>query len=133
MAGAEFILQAGIGTFGCGSLVVGQVGGIGDVDQAAPCPLGGDFGFEGGIAAGIAVDHGDPAGGAAIIDDGLGIVGGIHKVVEPYDALFAGPGERDGNLAVVGGRGGEDRGDRDDPVSGIPRVKRPGAGSGCSL
>ena len=26
-----------------------------------------------------------------------------HQVVEPHDALFAGSGERDGDLAVMGG------------------------------
>ena len=76
--------------------------GSGDFDQPAPCALGGDFGLERGIAAGVAVDHRNPAGGEAIIDDRLGVVCGIHQVVEPHDALFAGSGERDGDLAVMG-------------------------------
>ena len=41
------------------------------------------------------------------------------EVVEPHDALFAGPGERDGDLAVMDGSGGEDRGDGDDAVGCI--------------
>ena len=91
---------------------------MGDFDQPAPCALGGDFSLERGIAAGVAVNHRNPAGGEAIIDDRPGVVCGIHEVVEPHDALFAGPGERDGNLAVMDGSGGEDRGDGDDAVGG---------------
>ena len=119
VAATELILDAGIGTFGRASLVIGQVPGIRDFDQPAPCALGGDFGLKRGIAAGVAVDHRNPAGGEAIIDDRLRVVRGFHEVVEPHDALFAGPGERDGDLAVMGGSGGEDRGDGDDAVGGI--------------
>ena len=119
MAATEFIFDARIGAFCGGPLVVCQVGGVGDFDQSAPCALGGDFSLERGIAAGVAVNHRNPAGGEAIIDDRLGVVCGIHEVVEPHDALFAGPGERDGDLAVMGGSGGEDRGDGDDAVGGI--------------
>ena len=133
MAGAEFVLQAGVGAFGGGSFVVGRIPRICDVDQPAACPLGGDFGLAACVATGVALDHGNPARGDAIIDDGLGIVGGIHEIVEPNGTLFAGPGERDGDLAVMGGSGGENGGDRDAAIGGIPRVKRPGAGSGCSL
>ena len=64
---AELILDAGIGTFGRASLVIGQVPGIGDFDQPAPRALGGDFGLERGIAAGVAVDHRNPAGGDAMM------------------------------------------------------------------
>ena len=42
---------------------------------------------------------------------------GIHEVVEPHDALFAGPAQRDGDLAVMGGSGGEDRGDGTMPLA----------------
>ena len=117
VAATELILDAGIGTFGRASLVIGQVPGIGDFDQPAPRALGGDFGLERGIAAGGAVDRRNPAGGEAFIDDRLGVVWGIHEVVEPHDALFAGPGERDGDLAVMGGSGGEDRGDGTMPLA----------------
>ncbi len=102
-------------------LVIGGVPGIRDFDQPAPCALGGDFGLKRGIAAaGVAVDHRNPAGGlrqSSMI--GCASYAGIHEVVEPHDALFAGPGERDGDLAVMGGSGGEDRGDGDDAVGGI--------------
>src|SRR5580700_12004441 len=54
VAAAEPILDAGIGTFGRASLVIGQVPGIGDFDQLTPCALGGDFGLERRIAAGVA-------------------------------------------------------------------------------
>ena len=51
----------------------------------------------------------------------------IHEVVEPHDALFAGPGERDGDLAVMGGSGGEDRSDGDAPPlrAAVPVQRRP--------
>ncbi len=101
VAATELILDAGIGAFGRTSLVIGQVPGIRDFDQPAPCALGGDFGRERGIAAGVTVDYRNPAGGEATIDDRLGVVRGIHEVVEPHDALFAGPGEQDGDLAVM--------------------------------
>ena len=39
VAATELILDAGIGTFGRASLVIGQVRGIGDFDQPAPCAL----------------------------------------------------------------------------------------------
>ena len=119
MSATEFIFDASIGAFCGGPLVVCQVPGIGDFDQPAPCALGGDFRLERGVATSVTVDHRNPAGGEAIIDDGLGVVGGIHEVVEPHEALFAGPGERDGDLAVMGGSGGEDRSDGDDAVGGI--------------
>ena len=73
MAATEFIFDASIGAFCGGPLVVCQVPGIGEFDQPAPCALGGDFGLERGIAAGVAVDHRNPAGGKAIIDDRLGV------------------------------------------------------------
>ena len=119
MAATEFIFDASIGAFCGGRFVVCQVPGIGDFDQPAPCALGGDFRLERGVAAGVAVDHRNPAGGEAIIDDRVSVVCGIHEVVELHDALFAGPGERDGDLAVMDGSGGEDRGDGDDAVGGI--------------
>src|SRR5580700_8780612 len=52
VAATELILDAGIGTFGRASLVMGRVPGIANFDQPAPCALGGDFGLERGIAAG---------------------------------------------------------------------------------
>src|SRR4051794_41388811 len=45
-------------------------------------------------------------------DGGGGIVGGVHDVIEPDDALLALAGERDGDLAVVNRGGGENGGDR---------------------
>jgi hypothetical protein len=55
-AAAEFVLQAPIGSFGIGALIVGQVPWIGHMDQAPAGPLGGDLCLEAGIAAGVAVD-----------------------------------------------------------------------------
>ena len=57
VAATELNLEAGIGRFGRAWIVIGQVAGIGDFDEQAPCALGGDFGLERGIAAGVAVDH----------------------------------------------------------------------------
>jgi hypothetical protein len=37
-----------------------------------------------------------------ILDNDLGVIGGVHDVVAPGDALLASPGERDGDLAVMG-------------------------------
>src|SRR4051794_12756176 len=45
-------------------------------------------------------------------DGGGGIVGGVHDVVEPDDALLALAGERDGDLAVVNRGRGKNGGDR---------------------
>ena len=75
---------------------------LGDVDEGATSPLGEDLGFAVGVGAWVDVDDGDAALREGIGDNGLGVVGGVHAVVAPGDALLAGPGERDGDLAVMG-------------------------------
>jgi hypothetical protein len=54
-----------------------------------------------------------------ILDDGLGVIGGVHDVVAPGDALLAGPGEGDGDLAVMGRGRSEDGGDGDAGLADI--------------
>jgi hypothetical protein len=74
--------------------------------------VGEDLGFAVLVGAWVDVDDGDAALGEGILDDGLGVIGGVHDVVAPGDALLAGPGERNGDLAVVGRGRSEDGGNR---------------------
>src|SRR4051794_5539327 len=112
MTTAVVVFDGAIGALDGGALVVDQVVRIGHVDGAAGGAFGGDLGLQRGLAAGIAVDDRDASRRLAIGNDRGGIVGGVHDVIEPDDALLALAGERDGDLAVVNRGGGENGGDR---------------------
>src|SRR6185312_11198211 len=101
MTTAVVVFDGAVGVLGGGALVVDQVIRIGHVDGAAGGAFGGDLGLQRGLTAGVAVDDRDTSRRLAIGDDRGGIVGGVHDVIEPDDALFALAGERDGDLAVV--------------------------------
>src|SRR3954468_13319054 len=107
MTPAVVVFEGAIDALGGGALVVDQIIRIGHVDGAAGSAFGGDFGLQHGVTAGVAVDDRYASHSLAIGDDGGGIVGGVHDVVEPDDALLALAGERDGDLAVVNRGGGE--------------------------
>src|SRR3954453_18318209 len=112
MTTAVVVFDGAIDALGGGALVVDQIIRIGHVDSAAGSAFRGDFGLQHGVTAGVAVDDRDASRSLTIGDDGGGIVGGVHDVVEPDDALLALAGERDGELAVVNRSGGENGGDR---------------------
>src|SRR3954465_13463229 len=112
MTTAVVVFDGAIDALGGGALVVDQIVRIGHVDGVAGSAFGGDFGLPHGVTAGVAVDDRDASRSLTIGDDGGGIVGGVHDVVEPDDALLALAGERDGELAVVNRGGGENGGDR---------------------
>src|SRR4051812_17919448 len=112
MTTAVVVFDGAVDALGGGALVVDQVVRIGHVDGAAGGAVGGDLGLQRGLTAGIPIDDRDPSRRLAIGNDRGGIVGGVHDVIEPDDALLAFAGERDGDLAVVNRGGGENGGDR---------------------
>src|SRR6201996_6889680 len=112
MTTAAVVLDGAVDALGGGALVVDQVIRIGHVDGAAGGAFGGDLGLQGGVTAGGAGGDRDPSPRPAIGDDRGGIVGGVHDVIEPDDALLALAGERDGDLAVVNRGSGQNGGDR---------------------
>lgn len=99
--GAEFVLEAGIGALRHSADFVQFVVSIGDVDKAWRTRSA-RIGFAVFIGARVDVDDRDAALRGGIRDNRLGILGGVHDVVAPSDALLAGAGERDGDLAVMG-------------------------------
>src|SRR5271168_1381185 len=119
VSGAELVLEAGIGALRHSADFVQFVVSIGDVDEGSADPLGEDLGFAVFIGAWVDVDDRDAALREGILDNGLGVIGGVHEVVAPSDALLAGPGERDGDLAVVGRCRSENGGDRDAGLADI--------------
>src|SRR5271165_3823971 len=109
VSGAELVLEAGIGALRHSADFVQFVVSIGDVDEGLAVFIG----------AWVDVDDRDAALREGILDNGLGVIGGVHEVVAPSDALLAGPGERDGDLAVVGRCRSENGGDRDAGLADI--------------
>ena len=97
---AEVVLDPPDGAFDVGALVVAPILGIAEVKVIAPLALFCPFGF-GLFAARVAVDQRDPAGPAAVLRDGFGIVGGIHKFVEEGNAFAGQTRQRGRDLAVV--------------------------------
>src|SRR5271165_6056879 len=97
--------------------------------------LGGNLGLQRGLTAGVAVDDRDASRSMAIGDDGSGIVGGVHDVIEPDDALAALAGERDGDLAVVNRGGGKNGGDRHHACGDVEMelVAVPGGGEAATV
>src|SRR5271168_3086589 len=94
VSGAELVLEAGIGALRHSADFVQFVVSIGDVDEGSADPLGEDLGFAVFIGAWVDVDDRDAALRQGILDNGLGVIGGVHEVVAPSDALLAGPGQR---------------------------------------
>src|SRR5689334_22883270 len=135
MTTAVVVFDGAVGALGGGALVVDQVVRIGHVDGAAGGAFGGDLGLQRGLTAGVAVDDRDPSRRLAIGNDRGGIVGGIHDVVEPDDALLALAGERDGGLAVVNRGGGENGGDRHHACGDVEMelVAVPGGGEATTV
>jgi hypothetical protein len=131
----ELVLEPGIGALRHGADFVQFVVSIRDVDEGATGPLGEDLGFAVLVGAWVDVDDGDAALREGIVDDGLGVIGGVHDVVAPGDALLAGPGQRDGNLTVMGRCRSEDGGDRDARLADIEMefVADPRAGEALSV
>src|SRR5215469_9332915 len=117
--GTELVLEPGIGALRHGADFVQFVVSIRDVDEGATGPFGEDLDFAVLVGTRVDVDDGDAALREGILDDGLGVIGGVHDVVAPGDALLAGPGERDGDLAVMGRGRSEDGGDRDASLADI--------------
>src|SRR5689334_4451003 len=135
MTTAVVVLDGAVDALGGGALVVDQVVWIRHVDGAAGGAFGGDLGLERGLAAGVAVNNCDTSRRLAIGDDRGGIVGGIHDVIEPDDALLAFAGERDGDLAVMHRGRGENGGDRHHAGGDIEMelVAVPGGGEAAAV
>src|ERR1700750_1015262 len=112
MTTAVIVLDGAVDALGGGALVVDPIIRVGHVDGAAGGAVGGDLRLPRALTAGGAVDDRDPSRRLAIGNDRGGIVGGVHDVIEPDDALLALAGERDGDLAIVNRGGGENGGDR---------------------
>src|SRR3954449_2861191 len=64
-----------------------------------------------------------------------GVLGGVHDVVEPDDALLALAGERDGDLAVVNRGRGKNGGDRHHAGGDVEMelVAIPGSGEAATV
>src|SRR4051794_2578156 len=135
MTTAVVVLDGAVDALGGGALVVDQVARIGHVDGAPGGAFGGDLGLQRGLTAGIPVDDRDASRRLAIGNDRSGIVGGVHDVIEPDDALLTFAGERDGDLAVVNRGRGENGGDRHHACGDVAMelVAIPGSGEAATV
>ena len=77
------------------------------------------IGAQAGVAPGVMVDDRNPSGGPDVLNENRGIIGRVHQIVEPDDALGTLAGQRQGSLAVVRGGGGQHGGDRNHAVGDV--------------
>ena len=104
---AEFVFQASIDPLDHRPEIVDSPVGVGQMDQRPPLGFRLVLGFQVGVGAEVDVDHGNMAEVPAVFDDLCGIVGRVHDVIQISDSLPGDAHERDGDLAVVDGSGGE--------------------------
>ena len=95
-SGSEFVLQTGVDSFGHGAEIMGDVVGVGEVDELSALDFLGPFGLEFSLGAVVGIDDGDVAEGLAAVMNG----GGVPQIVEIVDALSSHGHQGNGDLTV---------------------------------
>ncbi len=112
MAGAELVLEPGIGPLDGGTDAVSDGSGIGMAGSAPGPGLSVPGLLEGLVPSGVGVDERDVAEPFADLVYLARIIGGVHEVVEVHDPPCGHGGQGDGSLGVMDGGRSEDGAER---------------------